>query len=132
FDPDDAWGAKQRHHVSGTMDGLKIRGPLATVDGQPALLLPAGWLRDCPLEPGRIVEVRLAPEGPQLDGLDPDIAAALTASPVARAFFESLAQFYRKAYLKWLDGAARRPEVRAERVREFVALLQDGKKERPK
>ena len=28
FDPDDAWGAKERHHVSGLVDGCKVRGPL--------------------------------------------------------------------------------------------------------
>ena len=47
------------------------------------------------------------------DLLPPDVAEALEAEPDAQAFFESLATFYRKAYLKWIEGAARRPEIRA-------------------
>jgi uncharacterized protein YdeI (YjbR/CyaY-like superfamily) len=65
-----------------------------------------------------------------LDELDPDIAGALAAEPEAARFFESLAQFYRNAYLRWLAGAKRRPAVREERLREFVALLLARKKAR--
>ena len=57
------------------------------------------------------------------------IAAALEASPTARAFFEGLATFYRKGYLRWIDGA-RRPETRVSRIREMVGLLDAGKKQR--
>ena len=42
------------------------------------------------------VDVSLAAEGPQRDALDPDIAAALAKEPKAAAFFDGLAQFYRK------------------------------------
>lgn len=53
----------------------------------------------------------LTPEGPQRDDLAPDIRAALDADPSAGSFFESLAQFYRNAYLRWIDGTKRRSEV---------------------
>jgi hypothetical protein len=43
-----------------------------------------------------------------------------------------LAQFYTKAYLKWIDGTSRRPELRAERIAEVVQLLEAGIKQRPK
>jgi len=33
-----------------------------------------------------------------------DIARALAASPAAAAFFDTLAQFYRKAYLRYIDA----------------------------
>ena len=81
---------------------------------------------------GQRVEVEVWAEGPQLEALPEDIAAALDASPPAKAFFESLATFYRKAYLTWLAGSARRPEVRKDRIAEFIGLLEAGKKERPK
>ena len=76
------------------------------------------------------MRVVLAAEGPQRDSLPPDLAAALEAEPEAGAFFDSLATFYRKGYLRWLDGASRRPVVREERIKELVALLKAGKKTR--
>jgi uncharacterized protein YdeI (YjbR/CyaY-like superfamily) len=76
------------------------------------------------------VHVILSPEGVQLDELDEDIAALLAVEPGAARFFESLAQFYRKAYLKWLDGAKRRPSVREERLVELINLLKAGRKTR--
>jgi uncharacterized protein YdeI (YjbR/CyaY-like superfamily) len=58
---------------------------------------------------GDDVTVELAPEGPQRGDLADDIAAALAADPAAGAFFDTLAQFYRNAYLRWIDATTRRP-----------------------
>jgi hypothetical protein len=130
FDPAEAWGEKERHHVTGSINGAPIRGPLAFERGGWRLVLGPAWRRDHGIGPGDPVTVRLAAEGPQRDSLPPDLAAALEAEPEAGAFFDSLATFYRKGYLRWLDGAARRPAVREERLRELVALLKAGKKTR--
>ena len=73
----------------------------------------------------------VAPEGPQRTDLAPDLAAALEANPAASEFFDTLAQFYRKGFLRWIDGTKRRPDLRAERIAEVVRLLNDGTKERP-
>ena len=72
----------------------------------------------------------LIPEGPQRDDLAPDVVAALEASPEAGAFFDALAQFYRKGYLRWIDSTKRSPEIRAERIAEMVRLLKAGVKQR--
>ena len=61
-----------------------------------------------------------------------DVAAALKAEPEAAAFFDSLAQFYRNAYLRWIDATRRRPEQRPIRIAEVVRLLREHKNERPK
>lgn len=132
FSPDAEWGVKAAHHVAAMVDGRKVRGPLGEHGGAAALVLPAAWLRDNPIQDGQRVSVEVWAEGPQLEGLPDDIAAALEAAPAAKAFFESLATFYRKAYLTWLAGSARRPDVRKQRLGEFIALLEQGKKERPK
>jgi uncharacterized protein YdeI (YjbR/CyaY-like superfamily) len=75
-------------------------------------------------------------EGPQrddlADDLTDDLAEALRNEPEAGAFFDSLAQFYRRAYLRWIDGTKRRSALRAERIAEVVALLKARVKERPK
>jgi uncharacterized protein YdeI (YjbR/CyaY-like superfamily) len=81
---------------------------------------------------GDDVTVELVPEGPQRSDLADDIAAALEANPAAGAFFDTLAQFYRKAYLRWIDATSRRPDVRAARIAEVVGLLAAGIKERPR
>ena len=78
------------------------------------------------------VIIELAPEGPQRGDLAADIAAALEANPAATAFWDTLAQFYRKAYLRWIDGTTRRPDVRAARIAEVVDLLAAGIKQRPR
>lgn len=79
---------------------------------------------------GDEVQVELAPEGPQRAELAPDLAAALAASAEAGAFFDSLAQFYRRAYLRWIDATTRRPDERARRIAVVVDLLERGIKER--
>ena len=73
----------------------------------------------------------LAPEGPQRQALDPDIASALQAEPEAAAFFDGLAQFYRKGFLTWIAATKKKPDERARRIAETVRLLKAGIKERP-
>jgi Bacteriocin-protection, YdeI or OmpD-Associated/Domain of unknown function (DUF1905) len=132
FDPDEAWGAKAKHPVSGTVDGRRVRVTLFLgVSGWAFTLSPAR-MRDTGLVAGDEVIVELAPEGPQRADLAEDIAAALAANPAAAAFFDPLAQFYRKAYLRWIDATTRRPDLRAARIAEVVDLLAAGIKERPR
>jgi len=50
----------------------------------------------------------------------------------AAAFFDTLAQFYRKAYLRYIDATTRRPDLRAARIAEVAGLLAAGIKERPR
>jgi hypothetical protein len=132
FDPDEVWGVKAVHHVNGTVDGTRVRVTLAPGS--------AGWWFG--LGPQRViglgvaagdeVSVELTPEGPQRADLADDIAAALAANPAAGAFFDTLAQFYRKAYLRYIDATTRRPEVRVARIAEVVDLLAAGVKARPR
>ena len=126
FDPDEAWGAKADHPVSGTISGCRTR----------TRLVPAGRGWVLPLAPKRLiamgiaigeeVTVELAPEGPQRGDLADDIAAALAANPAAGAFFDTLAQFYRKAYLRWIDSTTRRPDLRAAALVRSSACSQRG------
>jgi hypothetical protein len=132
FDPDQVWGAKPRHHVTGTVNGMRIRGVIELLGSGRGIVFGPAWQRDGGLATGAEVEVVLTPEGPQRDDLPDDVAAALAADPAAGAFFDSLAQFYRRAYLRWIDGTKRRPEVRAARIAEVVGLLAAGVKERPR
>ena len=132
FDPDEAWGAKAEHPVGGTINGKRVRGTLTPDGGGWAFTVTPMWLRDAGVPVGADVLIELAPEGPQRRDLADDICAALEASPAAAAFFDTLAQFYRKAYLRYIDATTRRPDLRAARIAEVVDLLAAGIKQRPR
>jgi len=132
FDPDERWGAKAEHPVGGRINGRRVRGRIAPGGSGWALTVTPMWMRDAGLAVGDEVTVELAPEGPQRGDLADDISAALEANPAAAAFFDTLAQFYRKAYLRWIDATTRRPDLRAARIAEVVDLLAAGIKERPR
>lgn len=129
FNPNDVWGVKQRHHITGTINGCKVRGSLGS-DGE-SYFLPLGeaWRRDNGIAAGVEAEVVLSAEGPQTETLSPDVAAALDAEPQAKEFFNALATFYRKGYINWIEGA-KRPETRAARIAEMMQLLKEGKKQK--
>jgi len=132
FDPDEAWGAKAEHLVIGKVNGRRVRGRIAPGSQGWIFTLPPTWIRDAFVPTGEDVLVELAPEGPQRVDLADDIAAALEANPAAAAFFDTLAQFYRRAYLRWIDATTRRPDLRAARIEEVIGLLAAGIKERPR
>lgn len=129
FNPNDVWGVKQRHHITGSVNGYGVRGSLGSDGNQYFLLLGAAWRRGCGLEAGVTVDVVLAPEGPQSASLSSDVAEALDAEPQAKAFFESLATFYRNTYIKWIESA-KRSETRTARINEMIELLKAGKKQK--
>ena len=129
FDPQTVWGKKARHHIRASINGRMFRGPLDNDHDVYFMMLGAAWRRDCGITAGDRVTVEIEPEGPQQDGLAADIVGALAGEPAAFEFFEGLATFYRKGYIKWIEGA-KKPEARAVRIQEMVALLKAGKKQR--
>ena len=132
FDPVNTWGLRSRYHVRGTINGLGVRGALEQFDKGYFLPLGPVYRRDAGLQLGDLVTVTLMPEGPQSKGLAADIVAALEAEPDAARFFDGLATFYRKNYLRWIDATKRSPELRAQRIAELIQLMKAGKKERPR
>jgi hypothetical protein len=132
FDPDAEWGVKAVHHVKGTVNGCRVRVTIAPGDSGWAFTLNPGRMQGLGVAVGSDVRVELAPEGPQRADLAEDISAALAANPAAGAFFDTLAQFYRRAYLRYIEATTRRPDVRAARVAEVVDLLANGVKQRPR
>src|ERR1700760_1908990 len=132
FDPDVEWGVKAMHHVSGTVNGCRVRVTLERGHNGWGFTLNPARMQHAGIEVGSQVPVELSPEGPQRGDLADDIAAALEASPAAGAFFDTLAQFYRKGYLRYIDATKRRPDLSAARIAEMTGLLANGIKERPR
>ena len=129
FDPAKQWGIRDRYHLGGTLNGMKIRAVVEPGAGGYLFALGAAWRRDNGLKPGDPVKAVLAIEGPQRDDLAPDLARALKAEPAAARFWDALAQFYRKGYLRWIDATKKRPEERVKRIAEVVRLLKAGRKQ---
>ncbi len=129
FDPDEFWGVKPRHHVGGTVNGTRVRGVAERYGEICGILLGSAWLRESGLAVGAEVAVEIEPEGPQRAELDADVAAALAANPQAGEFFDSLAQFYRRGYLRWIGATRRSPDLRAQRIATMVDLLAAGVKD---
>jgi Bacteriocin-protection, YdeI or OmpD-Associated/Domain of unknown function (DUF1905) len=123
FDPDQVWGAKAGRPAGGTIEGRHVRGTISPGGGGWVFTLSPMWIRDAGVAVGQEVSVELAPEGPQRVDLTADIAVALAANPAAAEFFDTLAQYYRRAYLRWIDATTRRPDLRAARIAEVVDLL---------
>jgi hypothetical protein len=131
FNPDEVWGAKQRHHIAGTVNGVRVRAVIEAIGNGFGFTLGSKSPSRAGLAIGDEVTVDIAPEGPQRADLAEDVAEALAASPAAGAFFDSLAQFYRRGYLRWIDATKRRPDQRPLRIAEMVQLLESGIKQRP-
>jgi hypothetical protein len=129
FDPNELWGAKNRHDVSGTIDGHVVRGPLQKDRDGFLLALGPAWRRDANLNEEAELEIVLAPEGPQLENIPDVLLEALQNHPEALQFFFSIAPFYRKNYVRWIESA-KKPETRAARVLETVTLLAEGKRQK--
>jgi hypothetical protein len=131
FDVEATWGKRERYDVKGTVNGMRIRNTLQKFGRGYFLPMGPAWRRCNGVGPGDVVEVALWVDVSQREGLAPDIAAALEDSPEAGRFFDTLAGFYRKGYIRWIDATTRRPDVRAERITELIKLLEAGHKQRP-
>jgi hypothetical protein len=132
FDPDVEWGVKAVHHVSGTVNGCRMRVTLEPGESGWSFAMNPARMQHAGIAAGALVPAELSPEGPQRGDLADDIAAALEGNLAAGAFFDTLAQFYRKGYLRYIDATKRRPDLRAERIAEVTGLLASGIKERPR
>src|SRR5215831_2261848 len=127
FDPNDAWGQKDHHYVSGSVNGKSIRAKLESAGTKCFFSLGPAWRRDNELNEGAKVDVVLYPEGPQSEELSPDVSSALVAEPDAKAVFDSLASFYRKNFIRWIESA-KRPQTRAARIEEMIRSLKAGRR----
>ena len=123
FDTARVWGARDRYYVGGTINDREFRGVTEQAGNRHLLPLGPAWRRGAGLRPGDAVDVVLAVEGPHRDDLAPDITAAFAAAPEAAVAFDSIAPFYRKGTLRWIDATRRSPDVRAARIAEMIESL---------
>lgn len=108
--PRSKWSQRNREHIARlTAAGLMRAAGLKEVEGAQA----DGRWDDAYASPRRIQ-------------VPDDFAAALNASPAAKAFFETLRGSNRYSVLYRLHDA-KRPETRQRRIAEFITMLEAGK-----
>ena len=61
FDPEKAWGLRRRYHVTGTINGMTVRGALEQFSKGYFLPLGPAYRRAAALKPGDPVSVELMP-----------------------------------------------------------------------
>lgn len=129
FDPSEEWGAKSRHYVKGTINGVPFEGSLGAKKGVFIMPLNKEIQSKTGATPGEKIKVVMEPGVAGLSDLPQDLLEALAPESRARAFFDGLSAFYRNQYVGWIESA-KKDETRKQRIEQTVALLKAQKKQR--
>ncbi len=117
-------GHEKRPPVSITINGHSWRSRIAIMNGQHLVGISAANRDAAGISAGETIELDLtldtAASEVELPG---DLAAALDASPTARAAFGKLAFGLKGKHVRDIE-AAKSPEVRARRIAKLVATLE--------
>ncbi|HEX8659449.1 MAG TPA: YdeI/OmpD-associated family protein [Hymenobacter sp.] len=129
FSVAEAYGTRGRVPVQATFDGYPYQGSLTPYgDGHHALLLPKQIRRAIDKTLGDTVRVALRRDATERKMEAPaDLTEQLAAAPKAAAYFAKLAYSHQREYVRWLEGA-KKPETRADRLRQIVEMLAQGRK----
>ncbi|MBD2769518.1 DUF1905 domain-containing protein [Hymenobacter sp. BT664] len=129
FSVAEAYGTRGRLPVRATFDGYPYQGQLTPLgDGHHALLLPKQIRRAIDKTLGDTVRVALSRDAAERKLEAPaDLAEQLATVPKAAAYFAKLAYTQQRDYVRWLEGA-KKPEARADRRRQIVEMLAQGRK----
>lgn len=129
--PDDvlaALGAGKKPPVRVTVNGHSYRSTVATVDGQPMVGLSAENRAAAGVAGGDHVLVDIELDSAPRDvEVPPELAAALAADPVAKAFFDSLSNSNKSWHTLQIAGA-KTEETRQRRLDRSLQMLREGKK----
>jgi hypothetical protein len=128
FDVEAVFG-KKRVKVKATFDGEPYRGSIVRMGGPDHFLIIRKDIRAAiGKQPGDEVEVTIEEDTePRVVEVPDDLAAALDASPTAKAFFENLSFSHRREYVEWIEDA-KRAATRERRIGKAVEMLAAGRK----
>ena len=123
----DALGGSRRPAVVVTLDHYTYRSSVAPMNGGLWVGVNSEHREASGLGAGDEVQVTLAPDtAPRELGVPPELAAALDADPVARAFFDGLSYSNRRVFTLSVEGT-NNPETKARRVEKAIALMHEGR-----
>lgn len=121
----EAFGKRAKVRV--TVNGHTYRSSIASMAGRYLISLSAENREKARVAAGDEVDVdvELDTEERKVE-LAPDFAAALTAEPAAKAFFETLSYSNQRWHTLSIDGA-KTQETRERRIGKSVAMLKEGR-----
>lgn len=122
-----ALGGGRRPPVVVTLDHYTYRNTVAPMGGEWWIGVSADHREASGLRAGDEVRVTLELDAaPRVLAVPPELAAALDADPVAKAFFDGLSYSNRSVFTLSVDGT-KSPETKARRVERAIALMREGR-----
>jgi hypothetical protein len=126
----EALGGGGRPAVTVTVGEHTYRTTIGSMGGRRMVPLSAENRTAAGLAAGDEVDVTIELDTAPREMVAPaDLAAALSGSPEAEAFFASLSFSHRRSYVDWITSA-KKDETRQRRVAQAVELLGEGRKQR--
>jgi Bacteriocin-protection, YdeI or OmpD-Associated/Domain of unknown function (DUF1905) len=119
---------KARAPVRGTINGQPFRSTVAVYGGRYYLPVNRALREAAGVAAGDTVVIELeADDQPRTVDPPPDLAAALTADPEAKAAFDGLSFTHQREYASWV-AEAKQESTRRRRVDQAVQMLRDGRR----
>ena len=123
----EALGGSKRPAVVVTLDGYTYRSTVAPMGGEWWVGVNSDHRAASGLKAGDEVQVTLELDtAPRELEVPPELAAALDADPVARAFFDGLSYSNKRVFTLSVEGTSN-PETKARRVEKAIALMREGR-----
>ena len=115
--------SSKRPAVVALVNGVEYRSRLAVYGGQSYLGLRKDLLRRLEVGVGDVVEVELVEDHQErVVAEPPELTAALTEHPAAKAAYEQLPYSHRTEYARWIEDG-KKPETRSDRVARTIKRL---------
>lgn len=123
----EALGGSKRPAVVVTLDHYTYRSTVAPMGGEWWLGVNSDHRAASGLRAGDEVQVTLElATAPRELEAPAELAAALDADPVARAFFDGLSYSNKRVFTMSVEGTSN-PETKARRVDKAIALMREGR-----
>ena len=128
FNVEEAFGARARVAVRGTVNGFPFRSSLMPRGkGVFYMAFNKAMQQGAKAGVGDTVSVIMEPDtAPRTVAVPTDLKRALAKAPVQNQIFASLSYSHKKEYVDWIEQA-KRPETRASRIEKCLAALSAGK-----
>jgi hypothetical protein len=122
-------GGPKTPPVTVTVNGYTFRGRVGRMNGENLVGFNKATRDAAGVAPGDKVKVVIAVDEAERSVDIPDDLAKALAKAKATDAFSKLAPSHRKEYVRWITEA-KRPETRAKRIDEAVALIREGRPRR--
>lgn len=122
-----ALGGSKRPAVVADVSGFVYRTTVAPMGGGWWFGVNAEQRAASGLQAGDEVTVTLSLDSaPRVVEVPPELAAALDADPVAKAFFDGLSYSNKRVFTLGVEGTSN-PDTKARRVAKAIALMREGR-----